>query len=229
MTEPRNLRPGARRHAGRLPRRGRAALALGLLLASAAATAVAAGNAVTSEKLTAWNAAANLCPAPQTLTASASRDSYVDQGSPTSNFGASSDLFVQSKSGPQNRRTLVQFTLPGAPAGCSLAVATLRLNNTAGAAGRTIDVYRAAASWTETGVTWNNQPAATGTAVGAASSSSTGWRTWDVLAHVQAMYSGANNGFVLRDRTEDAAASPEQKYQSREGSPNDPELVLTFQ
>jgi hypothetical protein len=204
------------------------ALGLGVLLASAAATAIAASNAVTSQKLTAWNAAANLC-SPQTITATPSRDSDVNQGSPTSNFGTSSDLYVQSKSGSANRRTLVQFTLPAVPAGCSLTAATLRLYNLSGVAGRTIDVYRAAASWTETGVTWNNQPAVTGTAVGAASSSSTGYRTWDILAHAQALYSGTNNGFVVRDRTEDAGTSPEQKYQSREGGSNDPELVLTFE
>jgi hypothetical protein len=203
-------------------------LLLGVLLAAAAgATAVAASQAVTSQNLTSWNAAAALCSSPQTVTASVSRDSYVLQSAGSSNFGTSSDLFVQSKSGSSNRRTLLAFTLPSAPAGCSLTAATLRLWQTAGVSGRTIDVYRAAASWTEGGVTWNNHPAVAGTAVGAASSSSSGWRTWNVLVHTEALYSGTNTGFVVRDRTENDPNSPEQKYSSREGV-SDPQLVLTF-
>ena len=70
-------------------------------------------------------------------------DSYVDQGSPTANNGTSADLFVQSKSGNANKRTLVRFNLPSIPAGCSLTGATLKLFSTAEITGRTIDVYRA--------------------------------------------------------------------------------------
>lgn len=155
-------------------------------------------------------------------------DATIDQGLPTSNLGTSSDLYVRSASA--NKRTLVRFNLPSIPAGCSLTGASLKLHSTSAAGGRTIEVYRAAATptWTEGGVSWNNAPATAGTATDLASTS--GPRRWDVAAQVQAMYSGTNNGFVVRDQTENSGAAAEQKYQAREGTPDtqDPELRVSW-
>ncbi len=170
------------------------------------------------------------CANSGSATATATADSYVDQNSPTANAGTTSDLFVMSKSGNANRRTLVRFTLPTIPSGCSVVGASLKLFSTAAVTGRTIDLYSAAATpaWTETGVNWNNHPATAGAATGLASAA--GALTWDATSQVQAMYSGTNNGFILRDRTEGDAASPEQKYQSREGTPDtqDPQLRVSW-
>lgn len=184
-------------------------------------------NGVSYHHLAIRDGNAGSCSSPGAATVQASADTLVYQGLPTSNFGTVSDLFVRSSSN-DNARTLVRFNLPALPSGCSVTGATLRLFSTSAVNGRTIEAYRAAASWTETGATWNNQPGTTGAA--ANSASGTGWRTWDVASHVQAMYSGANDGFVLRDQTENAAANPQQTYQAREGTPNsqDPELVITF-
>jgi len=166
------------------------------------------------------------CSGPGSQTVQAVADAYIDQAGPSSNFGTSSDLFVQSKSGSGNRRTLVRFNLPTIPAGCSMTGATLRLFSTSAVTGRTIEAYRAAASWSEGTVTWSTGPGSTGSA--ATSPSGTGWRTWDVTSQVQAMYSpGPNDGFLVRDQTEDSAASPEQKYESRENT-NDPELIVNW-
>jgi hypothetical protein len=63
--------------------------------------------------------------------------------------------------------------------------------------GRTIEAYQISANWVENTVTWANQPATTGTPV--TSASGTGWRTWTVTTQVQAMYSGSNYGFLLKD------------------------------
>ena len=133
-----------------------------------------------------------------------------------------------SKSGNANRRTLVRFNLPSLPSGCSVTGAALTLQSTSAVTGRTIDLYRAAGSWTETGVTWNNAPAPTGTPTSRASGA--GAATWDATAHVEAMYSGTNNGFILRDSAEGSAAAPEQKYQAREGTPDtqDPTLIVAW-
>jgi hypothetical protein len=46
-----------------------------------------------------------------------------------------------------------------------------------------------------------------------------------VTTQVQGLYSGSNNGFLLSDQTESAAAGPQQEYMSRE-DPDDP-LYLT--
>lgn len=79
----------------------------------------------------------------------------------------------------------------------------------------------------EGGAAVNN--AADGTIVLAATTpSGTGWREWSVTAQVQAMYSGANNGFLIRDATEGGAGF-EQQLHSREKAPdNPPQLVITF-
>ena len=166
------------------------------------------------------------CSSPGSQTVTANIDSWVEQRNPTTNYGAAADIFVQSKATAENRRLLVSFTLPSQPANCSISVATLRLFASATASGRTIQVFRAAASWTEIGVTWTNQPATDGVA-STYSTTANGWHEATVTARVQELYSGTNNGFILRDQTEDAGGTQDQKYDSREKT-NDPELRITF-
>lgn len=207
-----------------------ALVSLLLLAALGTATSGASFSAQSANPGNSFSAAASFCSNPSTQTVTASKDTYVFQDSPNDNFGTSSDLFAQSKSDASNRRTLVGFNLPAIPADCSVTDAKLRLFSTAAVTGRTIEAYRAGASWTEGTATWNNQPATTGAA--ATSASGAGWREWAVTSQVQAMYGPGpnNNGFLVRDQSEDAPESPEQKYQSRQGSPDsqDPQLVVTF-
>jgi large repetitive protein len=92
--------------------------------------------------------------------------------------------------------------------------------------GRTLRALRVAAIWTEGGVTWANQPSTAGSA--ATASSGSGWRQWNVLAHIQAMYSTANHGFLIRDASENGGGL-DQGFHSREkGTDNPPQLVITF-
>jgi hypothetical protein len=126
-----------------------------------------------------------------------------------------------SKSGG-NLRALVRFNLPTMPQGCSVESATLRIYAKSAANGRTIQALQLGGSWTEGGVTWANQPQTTGGAVTV--SSGTGYREWNVAGMVQAMYSTANNGFLIRDATENQNA--EQQFHSREESNNRPQLVI---
>jgi hypothetical protein len=168
------------------------------------------------------------CSSPGTQTVTADRDSYVAQGSPTQNNGTDGNLFVESRILlvlNQNQRTLVGFTLPSIPSGCTVLLAKLQLFATGAEGTRTIQAYRVTSSWTETGVTWNNQPTTTGTP--ATSASGLGWREWTVTTIVQNQYSGTNHGFLLRDSSESASGF-RQTYTSREGASNDPELVITF-
>ena len=162
-------------------------------------------------------------PGSQTLTVTA--DSWVDQASPTANKGTDLVLKVTSKIPNLNTRALAQFTLPTLPAGCTVTGATLRLYNRSPISGRTLGVVRNTAAWTETGVTWTNQPATTGTPATAATPASAGWMQWNVLSHVQAMYSGSNYGFKVRDQAENGV-SIEQQFDSRESGANLPQLVV---
>ena len=199
-------------------------------LAAVAALSPASGASFTGTKSNPSNsfaAAASFCNG-STQTASATKDAYVDSLLATSNFGSGSSVSVQSSLVTGNQRVLVQFSLPSVPAFCSVTAATLQLYASSSASSRTIDAYAASASWTETGVTWNNQPGTSGSA--ASSSSGSGSRTWDVTTEVQGMYSGTNNGFLLRDSSESSAVPKQQAYQSREGTPDsqDPQLTITF-
>ena len=125
----------------------------------------------------AFKDATGSCSAPGTVRFSApSTGAYVDQATPTVNYGPDVTYRVRSLTGSQNRRTLVRFDLPTAPPGCSMTSADLYLNATAVAAGRTIRVFRAAAAFNGSTVTWNNQPGTTGTAVTSTSLSAPGWQ-----------------------------------------------------
>jgi hypothetical protein len=212
----------------------RAVIALALLVVAAASTQLssAAFTAQKSNPSNGFTAAASFCNG-STQTLTATKDAYVDQGQPAANFGSGNTLSVESSavnliSLLGNRRTLVQFSLPSLPQFCSVTSATLTLQATSAANGRTIQAFQANGSWTETGVTWNNQPATSGSA--ATSASGSGARTWTVTSQVQGMYSGTNNGFLLKDSSEGAALPQTQTYQSREGTPDsqDPQLSITF-
>jgi hypothetical protein len=171
-----------------------------------------------------WTAAAG-CAA-GSVTVNPSADSYVASTSTGSNYGGMSFFEVGNDSGNVTR-ALINFTLPTIPAGCTMSAATLKLTvYLAGTAGRTYQVYRSAAAWVAGTVTYTNQPATTGTAVTATSVAS-GTISWNVLTPVQALYSGANNGFVIKDANE--ATSAPSIYTSSEGTAADqPQLTVTY-
>jgi hypothetical protein len=200
-----------------------AALAAG----SGIAFTTSAFSAMTVTAESSFEAAASFCEGgTQTVTAVA--DTYVNEAllAQGTNYGTATSMNVRSET-LANRRALVRFDLAALPAHCSVTGATLRLNASTAASGRTLAVVRAASAWSETGVSWSNSPGTTGTAATTASGS--GWREWTVTAHVQAMYSGSNHGFVVRDASEGALlAAPSQTFATREASSNHPELVVTF-
>lgn len=201
-----------------------AVFALGLpLTGERMATSAAAWNATTSNSGSSLAAAAAFCQGAGSAVLTAVRDTYVNEAQPTTQNGAATTLHVRSQD-VAARRTLVAFDLSSVPAGCTVTGATLELFASAGQTGRTIAVRRAATTWAEN-VTWNTQPAMTGTAVTAASG--TGLRTWTVTAHVQALQVGPNTGFVVADSVETGGRSREQSYHSRE-STTDPTLRVTW-
>jgi hypothetical protein len=165
------------------------------------------------------------CTAPGTVTLGAAADSWVLQSSPTSNYGNDSVAKIDTKA-DANARALFRFELPAVPAGCRVVDARLRLYASSWKPGRTMEVTRADTAWNEATVTWANQPASAGTAAPALSGE--GWREWNVVPHVMAMYTAGNFGFIVRDQLENGNGI-EQQYHSREKAPdNTPLLVVTF-
>jgi hypothetical protein len=103
----------------------------------------------------------------QTVVLSPTEDTYAVQGTPTTNYGTSTSM--NSRGGSSSFAPYLKFTLPTAPAGTSLVGASLSVRTTTDAAAGSVDSHvvslSGAASWTETGLTWNNRPAV-GTTVG---------------------------------------------------------------
>ena len=165
------------------------------------------------------------------VTVGATDDARVRQSAATTNYGSGTTMRVVSQSTNLNERTFIKFTLPTVPVGCQFAGADLRLYQDSGVSGRTIQVWRANTAWTESAVTWNTQPATTGTAVTAPSSSSSNvWMSWNVSTLVSSMYSGTNNGFVIKDSAESASSTATQTYRTSEHGTltNRPEMVITY-
>jgi len=204
---------------------GRALAAL-LLLCSMAQTRV--GNAsslpVSSKNLAVYMT----CTLSGTTgTSAAERDSYVDENAPTTNNGTALSMNSQSRNN-RNRRSYVSFDLttcaPNLPSSATVVNATLRLWVTAmpAATCRTEDVFAVTSAWTESAVTWNNQPFGTGinspasgtrtdsVTVGTGAGCTIGaerlYVPWNVTANLGNFVSGSatNFGWMIRDDVEGA-------------------------
>jgi len=227
---------------------------LSLIVAFAAllgtTSASAASLSLSSQALTPYRTC-TITATPATTTALF--DTTVRQGSAASNFGTLTSTNVSSGSAI-NQRAYLRFDLttcsPAIPTTAVVRLATLRIYLTAvPAACRTIDVFAATASWTETGITWNNQPFGTainnpptasrsgsftvGTPAGCQNQATGvylvgGTVTSDVAAFVAG--SATNFGWMLRDDTEGSATTRTVTFSSKELATvgQAPQLVVTY-
>jgi hypothetical protein len=231
-------------------RRGVIALVLGLMLGVGASAGLAAGLSLTSQALTpSRTCTLTAIPANTTVVT----DTTVRQGSPTANFGTATTLTVASGASV-NQRTYVRFDLaacsPAMPAGATVRLATLRLYVTVmSSACRTIDLFPVTAAWSETGLTWNNQPF--GTAINNPASASRtatfaigtpggcqnrtngtyvvgATVTSDVAAFVAG--TSTNYGWMLRDDVEGSATTRTETFSSKDldTAAQAPQLVITY-
>ena len=184
----------------------------------------AAGNTDATPAARAWTVQAPAACTAGTITAAANADSWVLESSPSSNYRNDSALKVDSNAS-KSARVLVRFALPPMPAGCQITGARLRLYAGSYKQQRTLAAFRLGAPWAEAGVTWANHPATAGPA--ATTPSGQGYREWQVAAHVQAMYTDGNHGFLIRDATE-TGNGVEQAFHSREKRDSPPQLVISF-
>jgi hypothetical protein len=150
----------------------------------------------------------------------ASADSYVRYDAKASNFGTTSQLFTSGQTSLW-RHTALKFHLPTLASGETISGATLRLYATSASTGSGPDVYTTTTGWTETGVTWNAEPAR-GAWLGKRGGYLAGsWVQWDVTKGV----SGSNVDVAFRMESNEAAAL---SFESRENTGGHaPQLVLT--
>jgi large repetitive protein len=125
----------------------------------------------------------------------------------------------------------IRFDMPPVPSRCDVVSATLALYaGTAQAA--TMVVQRATATWSDTSLTWNNQPALTGSPA-PLEVTATGWHSYPVADHVTAFLAApaSNHGFVVRDQLTRGGAISAYRYQiynSFSNASNRPTLTITW-
>ena len=220
---------------GMLPRAVVGAAVAALVLTGAA---VAATLGVTSQLLTSWTAASTVPISTCTLTASA--DSFVEEDDASDNNGSAATLEVQSYqttdlllfTTSRDRRSFVKFDIGSCsiPAGASLQSSNLSVFlSTAPSLSRTWNIGRVTGSWTEGGVTWSNQPTATGSTSVTTGTTSNVTLQASVMSDVQAFLSGtANNGWRFSDSAENSATQRRGVFNSREAGSNRPTLVIRY-
>ena len=185
--------------------------------------------------------------------ATVARDTTARQASATSNFGTLTTLTVSSASAA-NQRIYLRFDLtrcsPSIPTTAIIRLATLRLFVTARPAGcRTVDLFPVTATWTESGLTWNNQPFGTainnppsasrsgsfdvGTPAGCQNRTNNvyvvgGTVTTDVAAFVAG--GSTNFGWMLRDDVEDSSPARTTTFSAKDlgTAAQGPQLVITY-
>ncbi len=182
-------------------------------------------------------------------------DTWADQKNPTTNNGTAATVNVAAQTTGTNQRGFYLFTLSSClvnpPSTVTVLSATLNLFvKKLPPSCRTYDIFRVTAGWTETGLTWNNQPGpattASNTPASSTRTSSMGigsvstcanhtasvYAGFDVTTDVAAFLAGTagNDGWMIRDDAEDAASNQPGQFGAREANllTQPPELLITY-
>lgn len=226
-----------------------AAIGIGVALGLSTESGFSASLNADSENLTAYRTCVVTATPSSTSTVI---DSKVQQANATTNYGTLTTFDVSSRSS-QNRRTYIKFDLggctPSISASDTIRLATLRIYvSTLPAACRTVDIFRVTSSWTEAGLTWNNQPFGTtinnpasgsrtdsfnvGTPVGCENRVAGYVSGADVTSDVAAFAAGSatNHGWMLRDDVENSGTTRTSTYSAKNLGTlaQAPQLIVTY-
>ena len=161
-----------------------------------------------------------------TVSASPVADAQVVEGYPADNYGTRTYLYVESAASGTylDERSWMRFDLTGmVPDGATVTGARLKLYAwKAGSSDMPTVVHGADDdSWSETGITWDNQPTLGGQldTVTLAAGQTGAWYSWDVTSYVQGELSGDKTAsFVVKPVTEGSATTLTYAFESREWS-----------
>ncbi|PZG19552.1 CBM96 family carbohydrate-binding protein [Nonomuraea aridisoli] len=155
-----------------------------------------------------------------TATFAAVADTYVDNSATGTNYGASGQLGVDNS---PIKRMFLRFTVSGVSGTVSSVKLRVHTDNVSGAESGSGGTFRAMSNttWSETGTTWNNQPAIDGATLGSIGAvTANSWYEIDVTSYVKG--NGTYSIGVTSTSTDGA------DYDSREsGSSTAPQLVVT--
>lgn len=172
--------------------------------------------------------------APSTITLTATQDSYVEEGTPTTNYGDSDSIVVKNAGAEikTNRYGFLMYDLSKL-SGARIYGATLRLwGYTVNTVPDTVAVYAAGTNWTQTGLDWDNMPAID--TAGGAPTSTIGnvhqWYEWNVGSLMPSTtITGANSVLSLALAMTDIPSSDEgDAFHSNLQLTNIPELIVDY-
>ncbi|SHF82753.1 CBM96 family carbohydrate-binding protein [Streptoalloteichus hindustanus] len=185
--------------------------------AAVSAAVISLVSATTVAVLTSAGIAPVAAAATTTFTAVA--DTHVDNSAASTNYGTSGQLGVDNS---PIKRTFLKFTVSGLTETVSSAKLRVHTDDVAGAESDNGGTFRSMSNttWSETGVTWNNQPAIDGATLGSLGSVARNtWYEIDVTSYV------TGNGTFSIGVT--SASSNGADYDSRETGATAPQLVVT--
>ncbi|WP_018615351.1 DUF7594 domain-containing protein [Segetibacter koreensis] len=161
-------------------------------------------------------------------TLSPTADAFVRNGSYAStNYGSDTALIVKgSTSSGYTRKSYLKFSLGSVS---TITSAKLRVygRNTDNTAGITFSLYGIDNdSWTESGITWNNAPAAvSNTLASTAVNDQSKYYDLDVSAYVKSQFSGDKTvSFLMQDISNQ---NKNLLFNSKENKTNKPQLIIT--
>jgi hypothetical protein len=146
-------------------------------------------------------------------------DAYVNSRSASENFGTSSQLGVD---GSPVKRTFLRFTVGGLTGSVTGATLRLHVDDVWGAASNTGGALMTMSDtiWSETAVTWNDQPAIDGAVVGSLPRVTRD--TWYEIDVTTAIPGDGTFSFAMTSSSGNGA-----DYDSRESGTTSPQLIVT--
>lgn len=152
-----------------------------------------------------------------TTTLSPSDDSYVHEGSPTSNYGTATSLYVKNDPGA-SRYTYLKYSLSGLS---GVTSAKLRIYGSASAS-TVLSAYQTTDSWSQSAITWSTKPTVGSSAGSVAINTTTTYNEIDVTAYVTAQAAGDGVvSFALQE-----SVGKYTTLNSNENASNKPQLVV---
>lgn len=154
-----------------------------------------------------------------TATFTATADTYVDNSATSTNHGTSGQLGVD---GSPVKRLFLKFSVSGLSGTVTSAKLRVHTDDVADAQSGAGGTFRATTdtTWSETGVTWANQPAIDGATLGSLGAvSRNAWYELDVTSYV------TGNGTYSIAAT--STSTDGADYDSRESGATAPQLVVT--
>ncbi|MBW2999037.1 DNRLRE domain-containing protein, partial [Candidatus Woesearchaeota archaeon] len=154
--------------------------------------------------------------------ASAGTDAFINQNTPTTNFGSQTFL-AAGESGGNYAALLVKFNLSHIPSGADITIAKLKLyfydsptnpTNTIN-----LSTRRITSSWDESTVNWNTRPSYTVAYSDKITlTNSYGWVEWDVTSGVQTVVNGSSTNYGMAVVPDLVTASTDKRFYSSDYS-----------